>query len=232
MPPINNSGKIQKRFSVRLIYWHKRNKRDFPWRRTRDSYANLIAEALLRKTTSKQVANIYPKFMSKYPTPYDLFRASVEELEEDLKPLGISKVKALQLKKTAEILVTKYGGKVPHSRIELFEFPGIGLYSANAVLCFAYGEKVPLVDTNVARVLQRVFGLKSRKKQPSSDSLLWHLASKIMPQEKAREFNWALLDFAAKICTARNPVCGKCFLTHLCMSAKDLSRTNPVGIRG
>lgn len=219
------------KFTGRLLDWYIVHKRDFPWRRTRNPYANLIAEALLRKTTSRQVAKTFSTFMKKYPSPAALLSASLKEIEKDLKSLGIYKVRARQLKGMAKILIRKYRGRIPKSATELLELPGVNIYSANAVLCFAYGESVPIVDTNVARVLQRVFGVKTKKKQPSADYRLWDLARQLVPLEKSREFNWALLDFAAGVCKARKPFCSKCPLTHLCMSVNRHLEFTASGVR-
>lgn len=220
------SSRKRRLFTTRLLSWRSTHFRNFPWRRTRNPYSNLIAEALLRKTTSKQVNAIYPNFVSKYPTPDDLLRAPLAELERELKPLGLYRVRARHLKKMAKILVSKHDSKVPRSQAGLLELPGISLYCSNAVLCFAYGEKVPLVDTNVSRVLQRVFGIKPKGKRVGArDPELWNLASQLIQTKKPREFNWAVLDFAAKVCTAVKPLCSRCPLTDLCVHVRGSRRS-------
>lgn len=161
----------EKKFVGELIQWWAENRRSFAWRETRDPYKILLAEVMLRKTTTGQVAKLYERFLLKHPRPSDLLAAPIKELKKNLKPLGMYKVRAMQLKKMAKLLVHEHGGRVPRSKEELMALPGVKEYGANAVLCLAYGENVPFLDTNSARVLQRVFGIKA-KTLPQDDPKL------------------------------------------------------------
>jgi len=203
-------------FSERLLTWFKDNKRVFPWRERREPYAVLIAEVLLRKTDAPKVLAVYEGFLTRYPNFEEVASAPVKELIEVLKPLGLYRRRANELKGLAKSIVKEHKGRLPRSKKELIKLPGVGNYIANAVLCFAFNEDVPLLDSNIIRVLERVFSLKSFRARPRTDKELWEAAGKIIPKNQAKDFNLALLDFAAQICTARNPKCDLCFFESLC----------------
>ena len=114
----------------------------------------------------------------------------------------------------------KYAGKIPKTRNALISLPGIGDYIANAVLCLAYNEDLALLDTNVVRVLQRVFGITSSKARARTDKVLWKAYKEMIPKGKARDFNLAVLDFAATVCTARNPKHKICPVNDVCQFIK------------
>ena len=221
-----SSSYLEKRkvpnFRNSLLRWYEKEARDFPWRRTRDPYKVLVSEIFLQKTTSKQVSDLYYQFFEKYPNVKDLASASVEEIKEIIGGLGLEK-RAGFLKELANRIVDEYGGVVPDGPEVLKSFKGVGDYVCNAVLCFAFGAQVPIVDNNVARVLRRYFGLESTR-PAYSDKELWKIAQSILPTKKFREFNYALLDFAAKVCLASNPLCGKCPLSSRCSEAARQSR--------
>jgi len=204
------------RFQNDLLNWWKKHKRDFPWRRTKDPYKLLIAEILLRKTTAEQVLPVYLDFINKYPTPEALNHANVKDLENLLKPLGMHKTRAQLLKKFASsfLKLTTVGNELSYSK--LIKLPGIGTYSANAVLSLIYNKCVPMLDTNFIRILNRVFNIKSSKTRPRNDPYLWEKAQKILPCDKAGNFNLAVLDFATLICKHKQPKCNECFAQNYC----------------
>lgn len=209
-------------FAKKLLDWRLKNTRDFPWRKTKNPYRILIAETLLRKTTAKQVQQIYSSFLEEYPSPQHLASADGCMLKKILRPLGLENRRAALLKKLAQDLIKKYGGAVPKHKEELMKLPGIGRYSANAVLCLAYGEELPMVDTNVIRVVTRFFGFKSKRVRLKDDPSLWTFVESILPSSKAKDFNLGLLDFAARVCTARNPKCNECPMGDLCKAKAKL----------
>jgi A/G-specific adenine glycosylase len=207
-------------FSQKLLKWFEVNKRSFSWRETRDPFKILVAEILLRKTDAPKVESIYENFVEKFRDPETIANTSLPQLEACLKPLGLYRRRAKELKSLAESLVQKYGGRVPCLKEELLNLPGVGDYTANAVLCFACGANVPLLDTNLIRVLRRVFGHASLRARARTDKQLWAIAGSIVPQGKAREFNLAVLDFAALVCRAKNPRCPTCPLNDMCLAFK------------
>ena len=202
-------------FVTILLEWYAGNSRDFPWRRTSDQYKILISEILLQKTRAENVVAVFNRFVATYPNAEKLSTASFSELKNEIALLGLQTQRATKLQKLAGILVEKYNGTVPNTKKELLELPGIGIYAANAVLCFAFGYDVPLLDTNIGRIIERVFSVKvageARKK-----SNVWDLIAEFVPEGKSREYNYSLLDFGALICTAKNPRHNLCPLTEIC----------------
>ncbi|WXG43861.1 MAG: hypothetical protein WED04_07495 [Promethearchaeati archaeon SRVP18_Atabeyarchaeia-1] len=203
-------------FSETLLLWHVRNTSSFPWRGTRNSYEILIAEMLLRKTSRNQVREIFPKFIKSFPNVASLAGASTSDIVEIIKPLGIEHKRALLLKKLADSIVSGHGGTIPLKKEELLKLPGVGMYATNAVLCFSAGEDVPLVDTNAIRVVQRVFSPRARKKRARTDPEFWNFVSGLIMPGKGRDFNLALLDFAAAVCKPKNPKCRECPNNEIC----------------
>jgi len=191
------------------------NKRNFSWRYTDDPYKILIAEILLRRTTSTQVNSVYEKFMEKYYEPLSIINIPLDKLENDLKPLGIYHIKAVQLKQMANILLSKHKNSVPNSEKELLELPGVNKYISNAVLCFAYNKKVPIVDTNIARIYSRIY-YKEEKSNNNIDFNLWKVARLHLPQIRYKDYNLALLDLGSKICKVKHPLCNICPVIQFC----------------
>lgn len=203
------------RFSRILLDWWSPDQFDYPWRRTFDPYRILIAELLLHKTDARKVEHIYPEFIRKFPDILDLYQSNIAEIEQLIKEIGLF-YRAKRIKKIAEKIVKEFDGNIPDSKKELKALYGVGDYISNAVLCFAFEERVPIVDTNVIRVYERVFNLKSSKSRPRTDKKIWDFAEKILPLEKFVEYNYALLDFASSICRAKNPRCKMCPVNKTC----------------
>jgi A/G-specific adenine glycosylase len=162
---------------------------------------------------------LYAKFLVKYPDPGTLSQAQLEELENLIRPLGMEHKRATLLKTVASEIVQKNSGRIPASLEELLKLPGVGLYAANAVLCFAYGKDVPLVDTNAIRIFKRVFCFKSQRRRPKDDPRLWEFARDIIPHGKAKDFNLAVIDLVHEICTPKKPRCVACPLKAFCKYA-------------
>jgi A/G-specific adenine glycosylase len=186
--------------------------RIFPWRETNDPYVILVSELFLQKTTSKQVLEIFDDFFKTYPTIKSLAEANVKELEAKIKKLGLAK-KASFLKEIAIAIMNTYDGKIPSDR-GLLELKGVGMYTANATLCFAFNKKVPIIDTNIARLLRRYLGIKGDK-PAYADKSLWKLAESILPEKRYKEFNYGLLDISAIYCRPK-PLCRSCPLKTHC----------------
>jgi A/G-specific adenine glycosylase len=210
-------------FRKRIIEWYEAwGDKHLPWRNTSDGWAVLVASFLLRKTTAAQVAKIYTEFLKRYPSPQALLTASEDEVRELIRPLGIEHQRSRHLLELARELVKRFGGGVPCDKDRLKELPGVGDYIASEVMLSACGHPQPLLDRNMIRVLERVFGVRSAKKRPHTDRALWRFAEMLVPQdpEKAKKFNFGVLDFARKICTALDPKCTKCPARDLCISAE------------
>ena len=210
------SDKKKKQFTKILLEWDASNRRDFPWRRTKNSYKILVAEIMLQRTKAEQVVPVYERFVKKYPDLRSLSKASVSEIKAEILSLGLEK-RAQGLKKLAEQLVKEHMGEIPKSREDLVKLHWVGNYIANALLCHAFGVDIPTVDVNFARLLVRVFSLKS-KHPAQKDKRIWAFAQSLIPLVKgrARALNLAILDLASKICTPHKPACAVCPLNPIC----------------
>ena len=160
---------------------------------------------------------VYSLFFKKFPTLKELYVADEAELREIIRPLGLEIVRATILKRLAGELAKHHGGTVPCDEEQLLQLPGVGRYAANATRCFAFGKRAALVDVNVIRVINRVFGVTSKKPRARDDPLIWSFVEEhLLPLKNFESFNLALLDFAATICRKRIPKCGICFATSYC----------------
>jgi A/G-specific adenine glycosylase len=206
MPPKSNLGAAA--FRRRLTRWFRRAGRDLPWRRTRDPYRVVVSEVMLQQTQVSRVLDYYPAFLARYPSIHHLAAARPRAVREAWEGLGYYR-RAENLRRMAQLVVKDHAGLLPSSPEELRRLPGIGPYTAGAVACFAYEQAAPAVDTNVARVLRRLFGWKKRK---SEARRLRELAASLQPRRGAAAwtFNQALMELGALVCAARNPKCDSC----------------------
>lgn len=214
MNPLELETDKIKWFQEQLSEWAATNLRDFPWRRTTDPYSIFVAEVLLQKTVAATASPIYEVFLVKYPTLDALAKASVEDLALLLQPLGLS-FRAERLCRSARIVVDKYAGSIPASEAELLLLPGIGKYTARSICANAFGKPAAILDTNVARIIERFFGLQGERVK-SRCKILWSAAEAIAPNKEVGRWNLTLLDFGAAICAARKPRCGECVLQEKC----------------
>ena len=213
---MEKQDKVQKK----LLYWGKDNIKSYPWRNTSDPYKILISEILLHKTDSKKVKKVYPIFIKKFPTIYDLYEAKEEEINVVFKDIGLF-YRAQRLKEIAKQTVSNFNGNIPNRKKELLSFCGVGDYISNAVLCFSFKKKMPIVDTNIVRVYERVFSIKSSKVRPRTDKKIWDFAENMLPRNSYVEYNYSLLDFASEICKAKKPLCNICPVKNICEYKKE-----------
>lgn len=205
----------------RLLRWFARNGRDFLWRRDTTPYVVLVAEVLLKKTTAPVVDRFLPDFLQDFPNVNSLSKCRVRKLQRILQPLGLSAQRADQLRSLASAIVSNHQGNIPTSRDGLLDLPGVGPYTANSVLCVAFAKAAPIVDTNVARIILRVFGIAATRYEPRRCPNVWALAEAIAGNRApvARRTNWALLDLGAINCLANDPMCELCPLRACCAYA-------------
>lgn len=202
-------------FQTRLLDWFRVNGRDLPWRRTRDPYKILVSEVMLQQTQVPRVREYYARFLREYPSVEDLAAASPARVRDSWDGLGYY-ARARNLHATARKIAREHGGRFPRRVEEIRSLPGVGRYTAGAVVSFAYGEPAPILDTNVRRVLGRVFVRRQPASSAKLDRRLWALAEAVLPAGEVWAFNQALMDFGATVCTARNPRCPACPLRSLC----------------
>ncbi|NIO19883.1 MAG: DNA glycosylase [Candidatus Aenigmarchaeota archaeon] len=211
---------IKKIIPELLLEWYRENGRSYVWRRKKNPYEILIAEIMLQRTRADQVEPVYLDFIEKFPDTLELRKATEKEIGEYFGRLGLL-WRAKLVKRLAEELVGRFEGKIPESRNLLLSLPTVGEYIADAVLCFAYGKEVAVVDANVCRIVERMFGI-TPKGEARRDRRFRNLAQEMVPPSKANEFNWAMIDFAALVCTSRNPKHGICPINGVCSYFQDL----------
>lgn len=203
-------------FQRRLLAWYAENGRDLPWRRGSTSkYKLVVSEILLQRTRAETVAAFFNAFFIQYPSWKKLAGADEAEIGQVIRPLGLWRRRALTLKRLATVMA-KRNGRFPRIRAEIEEIlPGVGQYIANAIFLFCHGEPQPLLDSNMARVLERVFGPR-KLSDIRYDPYLQALAFEIVQCEEAKKLNWAILDLAASKCLPRKPRCNTCPLGPVC----------------
>ncbi len=211
-------------FGRRLRSWYRRNARDLPWRKTRDAYRILVSELMLQQTQVSRVVDYYGEFLERFPTLADVARARQSRVTDAWDGLGYY-ARARNLHKLAKVVTEggrAPGNQLPSSPAELRALPGIGAYTAGAVSSFAYERRAALVDTNVARVLQRVFAPAVQIKSTRGQKALWSIAESILPRTGRATWthNQALMELGALVCTARIAHCERCPVRPVCRSAK------------
>ena len=204
---------------ARLLAWFKVNRRRFPWREPRyAAFGMLLAEMLLRQTRAPDVARVLPRLLDAYPDPASLARANRNRLLRIVRELGLQNQRMKALLQASTYIVEQHRGAVPRELDALRRIPHVGDYAAHAVACFAFGASVPVVDVNVLRVMARVFGVN----QPSDlrrAPWVWDRMEALIPRN-AREFNWAIFDLGAMVCSARDPDCPSCPWRAVCRYAQ------------
>jgi len=202
--------------SILLIDWFEKEGREFPWRKSTEPYSILIAEIMLQRTKADQVVPIYNAFLRKYPNIGKLNQASEEEISVFFRKLGLMH-RAKLMKALAKVLVSDLNSSIPCDRKKLLTLPAVGEYVSDALLCFSFNEKVSIIDSNVCRIISRVFKVES-KGEARRDPSFRKLADSLLPYKKIKEYNWALIDLASKICLPRAQKCEACPINQCCSS--------------
>jgi A/G-specific adenine glycosylase len=192
-----------------VLAWSEPRRRDLPWRRTRDPWAILVSEAMLQQTQVARVEPRYAAFLARFPTVEVCAAASPGEVVREWSGLGYNR-RAVRLHRAASVVVAEHGGVFPRTLTELQRLPGVGPYTARALMAFAFEADAAMVETNTARVLARWHGRRLRAGEVQA------LADASLPPGEAWAWNQALLDLGATVCTARRPTCGECPLRRSC----------------
>jgi A/G-specific adenine glycosylase len=205
----------RRRFRQRLLTWYGRHGRDLPWRKTTDPYHILVSEIMLQQTQVDRVLPKYFEWLNKYPSLQALADAPEGEVTKTWYPLGYN-VRPRRLHAIARESVARYGGQLPADEATLRSFKGIGAYTSGAIRSFAFRERAAILDTNVARVLYRVFVGTGDAKSHAMKRHLWSVSESLVPIRHVFDFNQALMDFGAMVCVARNPRCLVCPMSKDC----------------
>ncbi len=199
----------------KLLNWYKKNGRKFPWRKSKlTHYQIIIAETLLQRTKAETVSNFFTNFITDFPNWDSLLIIDNPTLEHYLRPIGLYRQRAKRLRLLASEMV-KRKGKIPLERKELESIPFLGQYIANAIELIIFKRASPLLDVNMARLLERYFG-ERRMADIRYDPYLQKLSFKVVNHPKTKEINWAILDYAALVCKARKPLFSECVLSNKC----------------
>lgn len=213
------ANKISKKkiefFQENILEWYKTNGRKFQWRRKGlTHYQYVIAEVLLQRTKAETIAKFYPLFLKDFPNWKSLANANVKTIEKYLIPVGLYRQRSKRLMGLAKEMVRR-NGRLPRNREELEGIPFIGQYIANAVESVIFNEPSPLLDVNMARVLERFFG-ERKMADIRYDPYIQELSYKIVNHNQSKLINWSILDFAALICKPHKPLCKDCILNSIC----------------
>jgi len=215
-------------FQNALLEWYDDHKREMPWRDTDDPYRIWVSEIMLQQTRVDTVRDYYRRFLEAFPTVDALAEANQDEVLKLWEGLGYYS-RARYLHEAARQVVQEHGGRVPHGYDEIRDLKGIGPYTAAAVLSIAYGEPHPVLDGNVARVLSRIFATDANVKSSRTQRHLRRLAGELLDPDRAGDFNQAMMELGATVCTPTSPACGTCPVRSACEAvAEDDPEQYPV----
>ncbi|MDH5602678.1 MAG: A/G-specific adenine glycosylase [Cyclobacteriaceae bacterium] len=207
-------------FSEKLLRWYHQNKRDLPWRKTKNPYPIWLSEVILQQTRVAQGLPYYHRFINAYPNIHKLYEADENEVLRHWQGLGYYS-RGRNLLKCARMIVEDFNGQFPQSFSSLLKLPGIGQYTAAAIASFAFDEPVPVVDGNVFRVLSRIFGIYHDIGDPKSLILFKEVAGGLLPEHDVSTFNQSLMEFGALQCVPGTPDCSLCPFSMECHALRN-----------
>jgi A/G-specific adenine glycosylase len=210
-----------------LLAWYAEHRRDLPWRRSLDPYSVWVSEMMLQQTQVATVIPYFQRWMQRFPDVAALANAAESDVLHAWQGLGYYS-RARNLQRAAALMVREHAGRVPDAVEVLCALPGIGPYSAGAIASIAYGKAEPLVDGNVIRVLSRLFALRGDPNKNPLKTEIWSHARALVPAQEPGDFNQALMELGATVCSPRSPRCEVCPLAKLCQArAQGLQETLP-----
>ncbi len=204
-------------FSIELLRWYRRERRDLPWRRTKDPYHIWVSEIMLQQTRVDTVIPYFNRFVGRFPTLRDLAEAQEDDVLKHWEGLGYYS-RARNLQTAVREVVAHYDARVPSDKKAVSALKGVGPYTAGAILSIAYNQPEPAVDGNVMRVLSRYFLLEDDIAKPATRVGMESLAASLIPDGEASDFNQALMELGALVCTPKSPSCGDCPVALHCMA--------------
>jgi len=204
---------LKKKIQSRLLQWFKKNQRDLPWRKTKDPYAIWVSEIMLQQTQVATAIPYYEKFLETFPTVPRLANANLSEVLKIWEGLGYYS-RARNLHRASRIISNHFGGKIPDNLKDLLGLPGVGRYTAGAILSIAFNQEAPILDGNVKRVLSRLLAMAGTSRK--TEKTLWKYSASLIPEGQAGSFNQALMELGATLCRPKDPLCLRCPLKKLC----------------
>jgi A/G-specific adenine glycosylase len=210
---------FRRRVRRQLLGWYTRHRRDLPWRRTRDPYAIWVSEIMLQQTQVATVVPYFNRFLATFPTVTGLAAAGEQEVLRLWEGLGYYR-RAHHLHESARRIVADLDGRFPSDAAVLSGLPGLGRYTVNAVLSQAFDQRLPILEANSQRVLARLFGLRGDLTRNPARRRLWQLAEALLPRQRVGDFNQALMELGALVCTPAVPHCNECPLQSICTARR------------
>ncbi|MDO4587904.1 MAG: A/G-specific adenine glycosylase [Planctomycetia bacterium] len=215
---MNNSEK--QKFRQRLIQWFQKNERLFSWRQTTDPYQIWISEIMLQQTTTQTVEGYFQRFLTRFPTIRILAEADISAVLRIWEGLGYYR-RTHQLHQAAKQIVEKHQGIFPNSFQDVLKLPGIGRYTAGAILSFAFDQRLPILEANTLRLHCRILGIEENPTSKKINNILWDFAEKILPQSNCGQFNQSLMDLGSLVCLPQKPKCRECPVVSFCLAAQN-----------
>lgn len=223
-----DAEKIKRTLNRRILDWYRKHQRPLPWRKTKNPYLIWISEVMLQQTQVETVIPYYRRFLKTFPTVDALARAPLQDVLKVWENLGYYS-RARNMHAAARKIVEEFGGRMPATLKEIISLPGIGEYSAGAILSIAYGQTLPALDGNVRRILCRLFAIRKPADDAKAQKQLRRLAALLIPARHPGDFNQALMDLGATICKPKNPECFRCPAAGLCRARiKNLQNVLPL----
>jgi len=204
-----------KKLQHNILDWFQEHARDLPWRTTYSPYHVWISEIMLQQTQMDRVVDYFNRWISRFPGIASVASADEEEVLKLWEGLGYY-ARVRNIMRTARILMTEHSGQIPADYVKLLRLPGIGNYTAGAIMSIAFNKEYPLVDANIERIFARLFNLDNPVKEKNTHSFIWRKAREALPQGRPREFNQALMELGALVCISRNPRCSICPIRNEC----------------
>jgi A/G-specific adenine glycosylase len=207
-------------FSDKLIAWYEPNRRDLPWRKTKDAYAIWVSEVILQQTRVAQGLDYYYRFLQAFPTIQSLADAPLDDVMRVWQGLGYY-TRARNMHAAAKQVMSEHGGKIPDTYEKLRSLRGVGDYTASAIGAFAFNIPRPAVDGNVYRIWSRIFGVFTPIDTPNGQKELYQISFEQLDKQRSALFNQAIMDFGGTLCMPKNPLCGDCPVSDVCYAFRN-----------
>ncbi|MFP6677534.1 MAG: A/G-specific adenine glycosylase [Pirellulaceae bacterium] len=205
----------RRKFQRRVRNWFASNARDLPWRRTTDPYRVWVSEVMLQQTQVQTVVGYYERFLRRFPDVRSLAAAEESAVLRQWEGLGYYR-RARQMHRAAQAIVRDHQGKFPTDVEDVYQLPGIGRYTAHAILCFSQDARLPIVEANTQRLFARLLELEEDPTRSKGQRSLWQFAAWLLPRQSVSSFNQALMELGSLVCTPKTPSCTGCPVRDLC----------------